>query len=640
MFIKRFCILKRLKRNGMNSKDSVFIDDPYEELLNESKRLGVGVKGLDFTLLGFSTSYTVEDGDKYKTLSEKELVLFNDENIFLNEKLKIRQSYKIKIAKVSPKKDSISSRIKLLRNKDLTKLIAEIDFNGVAFYPNIAMEVLQEIYKKMIKEKFFLGVRVFNFKKELLDALNRFKNKTLRHNKARILLARGVHSISAETEKLTLNYKNKVHKMTNVLQKVSVIGISEGDLILRHTQPGISRKGRSLKLDFIEPHIPPENKIEFSCSENLEAKEVCHIKERACYVEYYAKKNGFVTLTEGKYDIENELNLSSVTFKEFGAVLGGLDKNITVNVKSSSDLEDAVGSGVYIECETLVVNGMVGGNTTLKAKNLKVYGTTSSTSKMYAENAYVSTHRGFVEADFVDIDSLENGYIKAKNIAKVKKTLGGNIRASLVWINSLASNNTITFKQITVIEQCLGMNNKFIIQSVLEEDDNPISKLKELEQRQRQIPSLIENLEETISSSKSGVDKLMKKISQLQAQKLPIPANFLGMIKQYKDYNHQLSSLNKEESELKIQKEKLIKYLQELDQELFDSRLINKGETWADLNVIKFIFSHTELTYSTKRDEKIKLFYARRDENDKINIEQRNEFEDKDIEWLKESKAQ
>ena len=624
----------------MNSKDSVFIDDPYEELLNESKRLGVGVKGLDFTLLGFSTSYTVEDGDKYKTLSEKELVLFNDENIFLNEKLKIRQSYKIKIAKVSPKKDSISSRIKLLRNKDLTKLIAEIDFNGVAFYPNIAMEVLQEIYKKMIKEKFFLGVRVFNFKKELLDALNRFKNKTLRHNKARILLARGVHSISAETEKLTLSYKNKVHKMTNVLQKVSVIGISEGDLILRHTQPGISRKGRSLKLDFIEPHIPPENKIEFSCSENLEAKEVCHIKERACYVEYYAKKNGFVTLTEGKYDIENELNLSSVTFKEFGAVLGGLDKNITVNVKSSSDLEDAVGSGVYIECETLVVNGMVGGNTTLKAKNLKVYGTTSSTSKMYAENAYVSTHRGFVEADFVDIDSLENGYITAKNIAKVKKTLGGNIRASLVWINSLASNNTITFKQITVIEQCSGTNNKFVIQSVLEEDDNPISKLKELEQRQRQIPSLIENLEETISSSKSGVDKLMKKIAQLQAQKLPIPANFLGMIKQYKDYNHQLSSLNKEESELKIQKEKLIKYLQELDQELFDSRLINKGETWNDLNVIKFIFSHTELSYSTKRDEKIKLFYARRDENDKINIEQRNEFEDKDIEWLKESKAQ
>lgn len=640
MFIKRFCILKRLKRNGMNSKDSVFIDDPYKELLNESKRLGVGVKGLDFTLLGFSTSYTVEDGDKYKTLSEKELVLFNDENIFLNEKLKIRQSYKIKIAKVSPKKDSISSRIKLLRNKDLTKLIAEIDFNGVAFYPNIAMEVLQEIYKKMIKEKFFLGVRVFNFKKELLDALNRFKNKTLRHNKARILLARGVHSISAETEKLTLSYKNKVHKMTNVLQKVSVIGISEGDLILRHTQPGISRKGRSLKLDFIEPHIPPENKIEFSCSENLVAKEVCHIKERACYVEYYAKKNGFVTLTEGKYDIENELNLSSVTFKEFGAVLGGLDKNITVNVKSNSDLEDAVGSGVYIECETLVVNGMVGGNTTLKAKNLKVYGTTSSTSKMYAENAYVSTHRGFVEADFVDIDSLENGYIKAKNIAKVKKSLGGNIRASLVWINSLASNNTITFKQITVIEQCSGTNNKFVIQSVLEEDDNPISKLKELEQRQKQIPSLIENLEETISSSKSGVDKLMKKISQLQAQKLPIPANFLGMIKQYKDYNHQLSSLNKEESELKIQKEKLIKYLQELDQELFDSRLINKGETWNDLNVIKFIFSHTELSYSTKRDEKIKLFYARRDENDKINIEQRNEFEDKDIEWLKESKAQ
>ena len=619
--------------------DAIWTKDPYEELLKESASLGVGVKALDYTLLSYTTNYSLDDRE-FKELGEKDLFIFDDDNVFLDDKLNIWQNYKIKIKQINPHEAHISQKVTLLNNKDYTKLLVDLDLNGLSFHSNIAMEILQEIYKKMIKNKLLLGLRMGKFKEDLLHTLKAFRAKTLHNNKARLLLAKGIPSISAHVESLTLSYKDKIHENKNVLQKVSIIGVNEGDLILKHTQPGQGKRGRNLRLEFIEPHIPPQQDIKFSVSENLEGRDICEIGAKSHITEYYARKKGFISLKEGHFDIENDLELSSVTFKEFGAVLGGTDNNITINVKSNSQLEDAVGSGVHIECETLTVNGIVGGNTVLRAKTVKVYGITSPTAKIYAQNAYISTHRGFVEAEYVDIDSVENGVVKAKHIAKLKKSLGANITASLIWINSLAANNNITFNQITVIETCSGANNKFTVIPVLDETKDPMNDLEELELRERKLPELIEKLEETINSSQSAVEKIKKKIDQLKKQNMPIPNNFNQMLRQFVNYNHKLSALHKEESQLKLKKEKLIKYLQELDHELFDSRLINKGSKWSDMCSVNFMFSHSKLSYATKKDEEIKLFYARRDQNNQVRIEQNTKFEDKDVEWLKESKAQ
>ncbi len=613
-----------------------FITDLHAELLQESNKLGIGIEKLDFNLLGFITTYTLDDGANYKRLSEKELVLFDDENVFLNEKLKIQQSYKIQIYPTKSKKSNFKPpKIKLIENKDITKLVAEIDFDEVVFYPNIAMEILQEIYKRMIKEGFFIGIRIFDFKKALITVVTRLKDRTLKHRKVKIEIASGVHPISPESEKLIICYKDKAPQDDDGIQKVSIIGINKGDLILRYIQPGTAQKGRNLKLAFIEPHIPPENKIEFSCSENLEAKEVCKLPERVHCVEYYAKKKGFVTRTpDGKFDIENELNLASATLKETGAILGGLDNNITVNIKSNSDLEDAVGSGVRIECENIIVNGNVGSNTILRAKSVKIYGNTNNSAKIYADNAYISKHKGYLKAKEVDIDTLENGNIDAQKV-KIKKGLGGNVRAQKVLISSLGNNNTINFSEMALIEQCSGTNNKFTAQII--EEEETLKSLKAIEDRQRELPRLIEQFENAINSSKSGIDTLMKKIKNLQSQNMPVPANFMQMVREYKGYVSELARLNVQGNELKTQKEELIKRLRERDEELFDAKIINKGKSWQDMNVIKWKFSHAECSYMPRRGEEAVLFFAKRYfDNNEIQIQVANEFEEKDLEWLKQ----
>lgn len=656
----------------MQTQKAEFLSDPYNELLQESVRLSVGVERLDFHLLGFKTEYSLDappkppqtpeqkDGAKkqespnaqakseeekpkepefkpnFKALSEKELVLFDDDKVFLDENLKIRQSYKIQIYQTSAlQKTHKSPKIRLIENRDLSKLIAEIDFSGVSFYANIAMEVLQDIYKKMIKEGFFVGIRIFDFKKTLVEVLNRFKNKTLKHPKVLIEIATGTHPVSPESEKLIICYKDKASQDDDGIQKVSIIGINKGDLILRYIQPGTARKGRNLKLAFIEPHIPPENKIEFACSENLEAKEVCKLPERVHCVEYYAKKKGFVTRTpDGKFDIENELNLASATLKETGAILGGLDNNITVNIKSNSDLEDAVGSGVRIECENIIVNGNVGSNTILRAKSVKIYGNTNNSAKIYADNAYISKHKGYLKAKEVDIDTLENGNIDAQKV-KIKKGLGGNVRAQKVLISSLGNNNTINFSEMALIEQCSGTNNKFTAQII--EEEETLKSLKAIEDRQRELPRLIEQFENAINSSKSGIDTLMKKIKNLQSQNMPVPANFMQMVREYKGYVSELARLNVQGNELKTQKEELIKRLRERDEELFDAKIINKGKSWQDMNVIKWKFSQAECSYMPRRGEEAVLFFAKRYfDNNEIQIQVANEFEEKDLEWLKQ----
>lgn len=614
-----------------------FVTDIHDELIEESMRLGgIGIDRLDFDLLKFSTTYTIDEGKTYKKLSEKELVLFDDDNVFLNEKLKIQQGYKIQIFQIKSRKiDYTMPKIKLIENKDLTSLIADIDFSGVSFYPNIAMQLLQGIYKKMIKEGYFIGIRIFDFKKELLEVLTKLKNGTLKHQQVKIEITRGIHPISPESEKLIICYKDKIPQADDGIQKISIVGVKEGDLILRHIQPGTSRKGRNLKLAFIEPHVPLENKVEFSCSDNFEAKEICTIAERACYMEYYAKKRGFITQSpDNKFDIENELNLSSATFKETGAILGGLDNNITVNIKSNSDLEDAVGSGVHIECENILVNGNVGSNTILKAKSVKIYGNTNNSAKIYADNAYISMHRGYLKAKIADIDSLENGNIDAQ-IVKVKKSLGGKIQAQNVLISSLGGNNTVNFNKIALIEKCSGSNNKFSAQVV--EDENIFASLKAIEDKQRELPKLIEQFENAINSSKGGIDTLMKKIKNLQSQNLPVPSNFMQMIKDYKGYMSELAKLNTQKNELDSQRKNLLKHLKEKDEELFEAKIINKGRSWKDMNMIKWKFSNNEYSYTLRRDEEVVMFFVKKYfDNNEIRIQLSNEYDEKDLEWLKQ----
>lgn len=613
-------------------QDIVVTTNPYEELLKFSANTGKELSKLDFTILGFSTTYTLEG--ESKQVSEKELNIFDDDELFLNEKLELHQSYKIKITELNEASSKLSSSISLQTNKDISSLILCLDLSELSFSTSLAMEILQDVYKKMIKEGFFLSIRIFDFKNKLINILSKFKDNKLKQKKVKILIAKGVKTVSAEQEKLIFVYQDKARKVHGV-NKVSIIGIKEGELAFKHIKPGKSRKGRNLKLSFIEAREPKENKIDFSCSENFELKQKTNPLEQSQIDEYIAKKSGFISETAGKFDIETELNLSSVNFKDTGIIYAGLDTGVSLNIKNASQIDEAVGSGVYIECENVHITGNIAGNTNIKAKNLKIYGQTHSKSSIEAENAYISLHKGHLQSNIADIDVLENAYVKA-DTAKIKKTLGSTVEANKALIMSISSNNNIIFTQTVVIEHCEGTNNKFLV-SIQQKDKDYEKRLLEIKTRIEKIPNIIHSLQSDMSSSKVAVEKIIKQIDYLKSQGQKIPMNFLQIVRDYQSSSKEVQALAKEEADLKLEAKDLIAELVKLQESLFEAKLINKDGKWTDMNEIKFkfIYPNSTILYSTRANDNIKLLMLEKDldDNAKPKIVHKNEFDEKDTKW-------
>lgn len=613
-------------------QDIVVTTNPYEELLKFSANTGKELSKLDFTILGFSTTYTLEG--ESKQVSEKELSIFDDDELFLNEKLELHQSYKIKITELNEASSKLSSSISLQTNKDISSLILCLDLSELNFNTSLAMEILQDVYKKMIKDGFFLSIRIFDFKNKLINILSKFKDNKLKQKKVKILIAKGVKTVSAEQEKLIFVYQDKARKVHGV-NKVSIIGIKEGELAFKHIKPGKSRKGRNLKLSFIEAREPKENKIDFSCSENFELKQKTNPLEQSQIDEYIAKKSGFISETAGKFDIETELNLSSVNFKDTGIIYAGLDTGVSLNIKNASQIDEAVGSGVYIECENVHITGNIAGNTNIKAKNLKIYGQTHSKSSIEAENAYISLHKGHLQSNIADIDVLENAYVKA-DTAKIKKTLGSTVEANKALIMSISSNNNIIFTQTVVIEHCEGTNNKFLV-NIQQKDKDYEKRLLEIKTRIEKIPNIIHSLQSDMSSSKVAVEKIIKQIDYLKSQGQKIPMNFLQIVRDYQSSSKEVQALAKEEADLKLEAKDLIAELAKLQESLFEAKLINKDGKWTDMNEIKFkfIYPNSTILYSTRANDNIKLLMLEKDldDNAKPKIVHKNEFDEKDTKW-------
>lgn len=611
----------------MDEKITLLTQDPFGELEKTAQSKGVVTSSLDFIILGLFTNYSV-DGNESAKLGEKELEIFNDDKFFLNPSLEITQEYKIQIYKKMPSSIQNAKACELIIDENCTQILAQIKLKELVVDDYLAMDLLQIIYKKMLKKSFKIGIRIFDFKTKLLELIQNLKAGKLEGESAQVLVARGVLPADAQNERLVLNYKeNMAQKTGTPINQISIVGVGENELVLTFVKEKLAQNGRGLNLKEIINDTKIENKkIEFSCSENLEPKES---EEKT---EYYAKKKGFVADENRRFDIQNSLNFTSLNFKTHGYIYAGLDKEVSIVVANTSSMEEAINSGVLIECQDLSVNGSVAQNTTIRVSNLKLMGSTHSKSKIYAKNAYINTHRGYLEAEEADIDALENGEVKAQ-LVKVKKSLGGNIRANKITIDTLSSNNTLFFTQSVILGSCAGNNNKFIAQATHDESSAK-AQFDKLEERQKALPAIMNSLNQVIHSSKEGVGILMHKITQLQAQNQPIPPNYTQMVQKFKDYEQQLVALEGENKDLEDKKNELIKELENVQNELLKAKVINKEGTWSDLNELKFrlYYPQDELIYSTQKDEKVKCFHLEKSGDGKISIQKSNEIDDKDLE--------
>lgn len=611
-----------------------YTQNPYQELLSVAQRTNININELDFNLLSFSTQYRFNSDSEWNKISEKDLNLFDEDENFLKENLQIKQEYKIEIFHNANINTSFNA-IKLVANKTLTKIVAQIEFNKLKYHDKLALELLQNIYKKMLKLKFLIGIRIFDFKKELISLVTQHKTNALK-KPVQLVVARGVEPIATQNEALIFNYKDKAKNYTLDEKRSGIISVDENELVFTHLKAKKGKEGKDLNLHILEALEPKEHKFNFSCTDAFKAVE----NENG--TNYIALKKGFIVENADKYDISNVLEFNgSVDFKSIGVIRAGLDKNVKINIKFLSDMQDAVNSGVGIECEELNISGSVAGNTDLKATNLRIEGMTNSKSKIYAKNAYIKTHRGYIEGENIDIDLLENGTIKAK-VVKIKKSLGGNIEADKIYIENVTSNNVLIFYENAIIQNIEGDNNKFCAKiRTLDEDYD--KKLMALKNEEFNISKKIHIIKQHIISSKSGVVAIEKKVSELKNSQKSIPLQYEKIIREYNLHNQQLTKLQNKRKELLDEENAIHKKLLELQQILLEAKFINKSGKWTNMNEVRFtlIEPKKELFYSSSKDEDIKFIGLKKDiQNNEeiIEIDKKPNYDEKDTQWLSQSK--
>lgn len=588
----------------MKENAILYTKDPYKELLSFALANKIDAKNLDFKLLSFSTSYTF-DNQTWHKVNEQQLQIFEEDEKFLNPNLNIEQEYKIQI---DTKANIASSKINIeLKTDELcTFLKAIVKANeNISYHEKIALDVFEAVYKQMIKEGFLLGFRIFDFKKQIISFNAKVKEKKAFNFEIEFEVSKGLKPQTSIDEKIIFHYLEKLKNLDDMMNRNYVAPVGKDELAIERIKPKDGKEGRDLKFKFLKSLPPKLNEEKISVSSNFE------IKEDEESIKYIAKKDGFIIVNNSTYEIENHLELKKVDFKSTGSIWAGLDKQVSIVVKNTNLLEEAVGPRITLEAQELEVVGNIAQESTLRAKKLLLKGSMHQKSKIYGENVEVDILKGYCEANEFKAEGLENGILRAKKV-NIKKTMGGEIIADEIYIEELFNNCVCSAKKLIHIGKVQGTGNKLIIEhaKIFEQDGSGEVLLQNLENNkieQEKTKNELEEIRHTIHVSKDSVKLLQQKAKEFMAAKKPIPQAYKSTIN---DYNHKIELFNHLKTTLEnlIEQEKDgIEKLKKVQEELLEAKIINKKGDWVDLNEIKFklLYPSKELTFSPQKEEKI-----------------------------------
>ncbi|EAJ6150986.1 TPA: flagellar assembly protein A [Campylobacter lari subsp. concheus] len=591
----------------MEEKKILYTKDPYKELLMFASENKCEVEELDFRLLSFSTSYAY-DNQKWIKVNEKELKIFEEDEKFLNHDLNIEQEYKIEIY-FKKFVRSPAFEISLHTNEICTLLKANVRASEViAFHDKLALELLEAIYKAMIKEKYLLGFRNFDFKKQIIDFNTKVKEKQKFDFEVEFEVCKGVDPQEPTNEEIKYHYLENLKKHNDVMNRNYVAPIGKDEVAIEKIKPKEGSDGKDLRFKILKTLPPKTNKEKVICSDNFETKEDDES------IKYIAKKDGFIIQRKSIYEIENYLEFSKVDFKSTGSIWAGFDKRVIVVIKNTNSLEDAVGPRITVEAQELEVTGNIAQDSVLRGKKVVLKGNMHHKSTIIGQKVEVNILRGYCEAQELEAETLENGIIKAKKV-NIKKAIGGEIIADEIYIQELGGNCFCSAKSLINIEKIQGSGNKLVIQDLKAFDkeksgEEILLHIEELKKEQEALAKEIEDTKHIIHVSKDSVRILQQKVKELMSAKRAIPQAYKATIK---DFNQKIESLSVLANKIEISKEEEkanIEKLKKIQDELLQSKIINKSGKWTDLNEIKFNLLNPRkvLSYHPHSEEKIQCF--------------------------------
>lgn len=248
---------------------------------------------VDFFLLSWRTLFKKKSEAEYKEL--KNIAALDGDNTFAQD-FDIKQEYTIEVYP-NPTPSPKEWAFRIAEKEDLSVVMGLFCNEQTRIRENLALEILQDLYKTMMKLGFLCGVRENpKLLSEIKDFLKKLENKEV--FSAEILIAKGVQKTEGTKGEVRMHRKMEstafVNYGANAIKKVCLDSINDGDLLFEYKKARRGRNGRSIKNEYFYAREPDSPKISFNT-------DLIESKDEGEFIKFYALKKGYLEENPSNY---------------------------------------------------------------------------------------------------------------------------------------------------------------------------------------------------------------------------------------------------------------------------------------------------------------------------------------------------
>ncbi len=590
-----------------------------KELMSLAKLYDVKVETLDFTILDVQTFTRMNEEKKevdWEEIEVYKLYELDDETALLNKNFQIMQMYEVEIFAKNTEEDLFKDfKIAVGANATKCKVYLSIkEGSQVSYNPRFEKELLLMINKSKVRA----GILINIFDEMLSGVVSKISAEvqvaqTLTYDKNEtILVAQSLEPVKTTDDALIFHYskKEEVDENTKVdyAQRGFIQSVLKDELLIEYIKPQNGKPGRNCRGEYLSPKEPSADKFP-----TFQIDDTIKMIETDKSIKYSAKENGYIALDKDTYLIKTDVDIGEISFKTTGSISTGLDSDVSISVKETDAIKDAVGTGMLVEVSEIHIEGNVGSSAKVKALTATVDGQTHKTAQIRADNLKINTHKGMAYGKNIHITRLEHGTIDG-DIVEIEQAVGGDIRAKEITIDLCASYVKATASRFIEIKKLQGSENVFTIDPLLKKiaqkglDENQ-DEIQELTNDIRDIKKEIEKYTLIVEDNKASFNDVKKRLLHYKKNGVKMPASFVKQYKEFKKIQEHLLSIKKEYIK---KKEHLIlssTKTSSFQESIFDARIINRDK-WVGHNEIKFMLVEPpiELSYKPQEGSSEKIF--------------------------------
>ena len=590
-----------------------------KELLSIAKSYDVKADSLDFAILEVQT-FTREGQDSYEgeweEVTAEEVYELDVAKALLNPKFQIKQVYEIEVFSKNAEEDLYKNfNLAIGVNATKCKVYLSIHEGSVVSYgKNFEKDLLTLINKHKVRA----GILINIFDEMLRDTVSKISahvrvEETARYTKNETILIAQSFEPTPTTDDAIIYHYNKKEKVDakgkiDYSARGFVHSVLKDELIIEYIKAQEGKPGRNCRGEFMLPKEPiTKNTPTFKLDPSV--KQIDTPKA----IEYRAVISGYVGYTADTYSVRKELDVGEISFKTTGSINSGLDSEISINVKETDSMKDAVGTGMSIEVSEIEIDGNTGPNSKVYANKATIGGQTHKTSTVRANELKINTHRGKAYGKNIFIKRLEHGTVDG-DIVEIEQAVGGDVKAKEITVEVCGSHFKGTASKLIEIKHLQGSENIFTIDPLLKRSSKESrvvqeKDLEELESSIKNIKTEINKFTIMIETNLPTFNAVKKRLIHYKKNGVAMPSSFVKQYNQFKKVEEHLANIKNE----LIQKEEHFSELTDkvfsMQDNIFNARVINRDQ-WIGHNEIRFklINPPVELVFKPQQASKDKVF--------------------------------